>query len=197
MVDARIVLHKYEVYARVADPNLCYEPSYPTDKIGMERRAAAGIPMEGKLGSPVPSILWDAFEEALHTNMYRLAKDIATSLGQPHQPLLDAIKTNKIRPFLVEGDRNLEIACDYVCRRPDAPGLLQTCGQVVFWGTGLHRCPQHMYSTPLISSLPVVKAIQAEDVRMYVTEDGEVYDGMYNLRGRMFGKKIVLFELEE
>jgi hypothetical protein len=54
-----------------------------------------------------------------------------------------------------------------------------------------------MYSTPLISSLPVVKAIQAEDVRMYVTEDGEVYDGMYILRGRMFGKKIVLFELEE
>lgn len=180
-------------------PILCYEPSYLVAKIVTNYRAALGILMEGRLGAAVPSILWDAFEEALHTNMYRLAKDIATTLGQPTQPLLDAIKENKVRPFLVEmnDDRDLDLVCDFMCQRPDAPAILQPCGQVVLWGTTVRRCPQHMYSVPDVSHLPPSKTIRVDDQTFYVSDDGTLYDGTYSIRGTMGGTFVKLFELEE
>jgi hypothetical protein len=168
-------------------------------KIAIPHFTAHGILMEGRLGAAVPSIVWDAFEEALHTNMYRLAKDIAMTLGQPNQPLLDAIKANKVRPFLVEmnEDRDISLVCDYICQRPDAPAILQPCGQVVLWGIHSRRCPQHMYSVPGVSHIPSVKAIQVDDQRFYVSEDGTIYDGSYTIRGTLTGKTVKIFEVDK
>jgi hypothetical protein len=155
--------------------------------------------MEGKLGCAVPSILWDSFENALQTNIYRLVKDIAATLGESHQPLLDAIKTNKVRPFLVDMNdaTDLNLVCDYICQRPDAPAILQPCGQVVLWGTTVRRCPQHMYSSSCVSHLPPLKTIQVEDDTFYLSEDGILYDGNYSIRGTMTEKIVKIFEVEE
>ena len=146
------------------------------------------------LGSAVPSILWDAFEDALHVNMVRLAKDIAKTIGQPVQPLLDAMTTKKVRPYLFEATddtREIDARCDYVCCRPDAPLFLQPCGQPVFWGhTKSLRCPEHLYCGDLVSqkrALPVLKRLEeSEEIEeaLYSSEDGTLYDKDYVARGQ-------------
>ena len=154
--------------------------------------------MEG-IGCAVPSILWDAFEEALQTNMYRLVKDIATTLGQPHQPLLEAIKAKKVKPYLVDTSYTQEsdAVCDYICQRPDAMAVLQPCGPPVLWGAGPSRCPQHMYMTQSTSNLPLLKALTpVEQIPLYMSEDGSVYDGNFKLQGRMNGNTLTLFDVE-
>lgn len=157
-----------------------------------------------KLGCAVPSIIWDSFEEALQTNMERLARDVATCLGQPEQPLLKAIKSTKVQPYLIElndDSRDIDIRCDYICQRGDSMRLLQPCGQAVFWGaTKSSRCPQHMYSVVNVpSSLPTLKVLSTiEDVpQMYVGEDDTLYDAEYIARGRIADGKIILFEIAE
>lgn len=155
--------------------------------------------MEGKLGCAVPTILWDAFEEALQTNIHRLAKDIANTLGQSHQPLLDAIKAKKVKPYLVEmketGD--CDMACEFVCQRPGATGILQPCGQPILWGAEVKRCPQHLHSTEADANLPTVKVLEGvEGVALYTAEDGTVYDGNYELKGRIVGSVLNIFEIE-
>jgi hypothetical protein len=143
-----------------------------------------------QLGSAIPSILWDAFEEALQTNMLRLAKDIATTLGKPHHPLMEAIKKEKVRPYLVDSSCDeIDIACDYICQRPDAPALLQPCAQAVLWG--FKRCPQHMYlEKPTQPTMPMVKRGEINDEPLFAAEDGMVYDGEYESKGRIVGKRI-------
>jgi hypothetical protein len=148
-----------------------------------------------ELGSAIPSILWDAFEEALQTNMLRLAKDIATSLGKPHHPLMEAIKKQKVRPYLVDSaNEEIDITCDYICQRPDTPALLQPCAQAILWG--FKRCPQHMYlekAPP--SQLPVAKTVEIDEETLYVEED-ILYDGEYEAKGRIGNKKVFLFEVK-
>ena len=142
-----------------------------------------------ELGSAIPSILWDAFEEALQTNMLRLAKDIATTLGKPHHPLIEAIKKQKVRPYLVDSaNEEIDIACDYICQRPDAPAFLQPCAQAVFWG--FKRCPQHMYLEKEVHRFPVLKRVEINDEPLFVAQDGMVYDGEYESKGRIVGKRI-------
>lgn len=148
-----------------------------------------------ELGSAIPSILWDAFEEALQTNMLRLAKDIATTLGKSHHPLMEAIKKQKVRPYLVDSANDeIDIACDYICQRPDAPALIQPCRQAILWG--FKRCPQHMYleKAPL-PQLPVGKRVEIDEETLYL-EDDVLYDGEYEAKGRIVSNKLFLFEVK-
>jgi len=148
-----------------------------------------------QLGSAIPSILWDAFEEALQTNMLRLAKDIATTLGKPHHPLMEAIKKQKVRPYLVDSANDeIDIACDYVCQRPDAPAFLQPCAQAILWG--YKRCPQHMYleKEPL-PPFPFLKRVRNDDETLFAIED-TLYDGENQAKGRITDKKVFLFEVK-
>ena len=148
-----------------------------------------------ELGSAIPSILWDAFEEALQTNMLRLAKDIATTLGKPHHPLMEAIKKQKVRPYLVDsGNDEIDIACDYICQRPDSPAFLQPCAQAILWG--FKRCPQHIYlEKDTIPQLPIVKSVEFEEEPLFA-EDHVLYDGENQAKGRITDKKVFLFEVK-
>jgi hypothetical protein len=148
-----------------------------------------------ELGSAIPSILWDAFEEALQTNMLRLAKDIATTLGKPHHPLMEAIKKQKVRPYLVDsGNDEIDIACDYICERPDAPALIQPCAQAILWG--FKRCPQHIYlEKAALPKLPKAKRVKIDEETLY-HEDHVLYDGEYEAKGRIGNKKVFLFEVK-
>jgi len=161
------------------------------------------------LGSAVPSILWEAFEDSLHVNMLRLAKDIAKTIGQPVAPLLEAINSKKIRPYIFEDTtdtREHDMRCDYICCRPDAPLFLQSCGQPIFWGyTAAPRCPEHLYSgnnNPASPkrALPVLRTLEKPDEMdqtLYSSEDGTLYDADYVAHGHydFNTKSMTLFDI--
>ena len=160
--------------------------------------------MNATLGAPVPAIIWDALTNVLEASTLRLAKDIAQSLGTTHIPLMDAIRAQKIRPYVVEladDPRDIDMRCDYECQRPDAPLYIQACAQPVFWGGSeatSKRCPQHLYSKP--QSLPALARLHpfnSSEESFYISEDGTLYDTEYQARGhRSATGKMSLFEVE-
>lgn len=176
---------------------------------------SSSLPPPFQLGVPVPSLLWETFEEALRANIRRLAKDIATTLGTPEAPLLNAILKNPsatVRPYLFEedstlsGDKEVDMRCGYMCQRPDAPAFLQPCGQPVIWegATKHHRCAEHLYScvapTAKIEGLPHLIPLQTTEgeTPLFRSEDGTVYDSHFEPCGyfEKETKTLILFEVE-
>lgn len=150
-----------------------------------------------ELGSAVPTVIWDAFEEALQTNMYRLVKEIATAVGKPHMPLMDAIKAKKIRPYLAEtGDdaESLEFSCDLLCVGPSTPAIQQVCRQPILWGSGVHRCPSHLFAEQPTESLPTVQSLTTHPTLF--ASDGTLYDGTFQAVGTITDTEIRIFEVE-
>jgi hypothetical protein len=177
--------------------------------------APPAAPPPFQLGLPVPKLLYDAFEEVFSANARRFAKDIAKTLQQPEGPLLEALfkgPAAQVKPYLYEeaAEQELDLRCDYICQRPEAPLFLQPCCAPVLWSAatpGHRRCPQHLYSKPLtaavLRSLPVLfpleaEALDPEEVPLFRSEDGTVYDKDFQVRGRYDfpTKSLRLFEVE-
>jgi hypothetical protein len=147
--------------------------------------------------------------------MRMLVKDIATTLGQPEAPLLEALRSKTIRPYLFEDaaeqDKELDMRCQHLCQRPDAPAYLQPCGQPVVWHAtpcpNGHRCAEHLYAAPVPrpAGLPRRRPLQMdgvdEDLRgpytLYHTDDGTVLDGTGAPRGRYTAdsQRLTLFQV--
>ena len=164
---------------------------------GIKLFACAGPRLSMELGSAVPTVIWDAFEEALQTNMYRLVKEIATAVGKPHMPLMDAIKAKKIRPYLAEtGDdaESLEFSCDLLCVGPSTPAIQQVCRQPILWGSGVHRCPSHLFAEQPTESLPTVQGLTTHPTLF--ASDGTLYDGTFQAVGTITDTEIRIFEVE-
>lgn len=168
-------------------------------------------PLPFQFGAPVPALLWESFEEVLRTNMRILVKDIATTLGQPEAPLLEAIRAQTVRPYLFEsggGDNTeLDMRCDFLCQRPDAPAILQRCGQAVLWSAataaagagGIHRCTEHLYASPLPRPAGLPRLVRLEGQPLFHDAEGAVKDGSFQLKGRYCSetKRLTLFKVEE
>lgn len=170
-----------------------------------------------EFGIPIPALLWDTFEEALKGNVRKLAKDIATTLGQPDAPLMDALFKKgyapTVRPYLFEEESapDLDMRCGAVCQRPETPLFLQPCGQPVVWcasTAAVPRCAQHLYSKPPgpeVRSLPLLVPIEMGGVdteefgeQLYRSEDGTVYTKEFVCVGRYHfpTKRLFLFQIE-
>jgi hypothetical protein len=166
-----------------------------------------------KLGVPVPSLLWGTFEDALRLNVRRLAKDIATTLGQPEQPLLDALfksPAGACRPYLIEefgaDEKETTLACCFPCQRPDAPKFLSPCGQPILWmattDPSQARCPQHLYATlpAAAAALPMLTPLEeVEGEQLWRDEAGTLYDKEFRPRGTMNleSKRVIRLCIEE
>ena len=158
-----------------------------------------------KLGVPIPALLWTTFEEALRINIRRLAKDISTTLGKPDAPLLDALLKPSTgapvcRPYLFEEatpsdateELEVDMRCEHLCQRPDAPALLQPCRQPVVWSAAAtHRCAEHLYCPPppvaafaTLPTLTPIEPVEDEVTTLFSSPEGNVYDGAYALRGK-------------
>lgn len=164
--------------------------------------------MNATLGNPVPSIIWDALLDILEAKTLRLSKEIAETLGVSHIPLMNEINANKVRPYVVElseDQRDLDMRCDFICQRSDAPLFMQVCAQPVFWGGSQEtskRCPQHLYSSPITTrTLPLLERVlpseEIEDV-LWKSEDGTLYDVTYTARGHYcpIKKQTILFVVD-
>jgi hypothetical protein len=136
-------------------------------------------------GAPIPEVIWSSLESVLHANMYRLAKDIATTLRQPEAPLLQALKQSPIRPYIFEDseDKEIDMRCDALCLKPSAPKFYQPCGQAILWGDG-RRCAEHAYSIKTTYSLPKLWRLKDQEEPYFVSEDDTVYNTEYEAVGR-------------
>lgn len=174
-----------------------------------EMAGTPAAPSPFQFGAPVPALLWESFEEVLRTNMRILVKDIATTLGQPEAPLLEAIKAQTVRPYLFEGggdtDAELDMRCGFLCQRPDAPSILQCCGQPVLWSAATatagapHRCTEHLYATAISRPAGLPRLMRLEGQPLFHDADGLVKDGSCQTKGRycLETKRLTLFEVEE
>lgn len=166
-------------------------------------------------GAPVPQLFWEELETKFKDHSRRLIRDIAKTLAVSHEPLERAFfKGQVLRPYLYEDQANQEadigMRCTYLCQRPDAPALVQTCGQPVLWSAGLHgthRCPTHAFTsghatTPVASLRRVTGTLEemgtGGEGPLYVTEMDEVV-GPSGLRGQYHRatKKVVLIQPED
>ena len=122
-------------------------------------------------------------ESVLHANMYRLAKDIAKTLGKPEAPLLQALKADPIRPYIFEESDPPEIdaRCGFMCQKPETPLYSEACGRAVMWGS--KRCAEHAYKKPVAPPAIKLQALDTEEEALVVSEDGTVYNAEYEAVG--------------
>jgi len=179
-------------------------------------------PQPFKEGVPVPALIWSTFEDALRANIKRLAKDIATTLGQSEAPLLSALLKGggtvagaaAIRPYIfeeAEDNREADMRCKFLCQRPDAPLFIQACGQPVVWSAAApscSRCAEHLYSKPsklkvYLHTLKPLDTSHIDDVvpadkRLFYDKDGTVYNIENAAVGRYSSekKRLTLFEVD-
>lgn len=122
-------------------------------------------------------------ETVLHANMYRLAKDIAKTLGKPEAPLLQALKADPIRPYIFEEADSAEIdaRCGFMCQKPVTPLYSEPCGRAILWGS--NRCAEHAYKKATPSPAIKLQALDFEEEPLAVSEDGTVYNAEYEAVG--------------
>ena len=131
-----------------------------------------------KRGAPIPDIIWSSMESVLHANMYRLAKDIAKTLGKPEAPLLEALKATPIRPYIFEESDPPEIdaRCGFMCQKPETPLYSEPCGRPIMWGS--KRCAEHAYKKTVAPPAIKLEALEGDEP-LAVSEDGAVYNADY------------------
>lgn len=153
---------------------------------------------------PVRRLFWDALEVALEAQTHRLAKDIATALGQPEGPLLKALRTQKVKAYLLDtaGDQDIEDISAFRCSHMVQEGtFLRPCGAPVVWSETdgpRESCPHHsLYPNPRPPDLASLTPIQTDEARYIVKEEtGEVFTEKGDLCGRFSNGKLYLFEIE-
>jgi hypothetical protein len=116
---------------------------------------------------PVSKPLWESMEAVLLAHAKKLAKEVAKTLRQPEQPLLQAIGKETIPLYLVEmaDPTNEEFLCQSLSTETE---VAHVCRKPVLYGTA--SCPEHsrgqgQQSVP--ANLP--------RLHRFVTEEDEVY----------------------
>lgn len=154
-------------------------------------------------GCPIPEVIWNSLEETLKANMIRLAKDVATALGKPEAPLIQALKSTTTRPYIFEGcdkeDVEIDMRCEFVCQPPSTPMFYQPCGRPVLWSAGVQRCAEHAYSGKVTHNLPKIQQLEYEDEALFVGEDDTVYNTAYEAVGvyNRKTKRLTVFVITE
>jgi hypothetical protein len=156
------------------------------------------------LGVPVPSILWSSLEDVLTTNMRLFAKEVAKTLGKPEAPLLQALNAEKIRPYIFEPceeTKEIDMCCDVLCVKPEAPYFLQPCRHPIVWNSTTRRCMEHLSYKPSAkpSSLPILKRLEhtVDGQPLYVSEDSTVYTANNVPVGQLIDGVLSLFCVED
>lgn len=126
---------------------------------------------------PIPKLYWDVFQGAFQTKIKRLAKEIATSLGQPEQPLLKALIAEKVDVYLFEeeGSEFIDLPsmrCKHQIVSSENLSVLKTCDQPVLLGK--QACLLHELRVEGPSpSLPKFRVVKDSDTGNSFWVDGE------------------------
>lgn len=150
---------------------------------------------------PIPKIYWDVFQSALQTKVKRLAKEIASSIGQPEQPLLKALLTEKVSAYLFEeeGSEFIDLPsmrCKHYRQSLENPLVVCACNQPVLLGNT--ACLLHQNKELQSVTLPVIREVQDMEtgISYWVDAENTVRDKKdMSLIGCYSNKRIVLFSI--
>jgi hypothetical protein len=128
---------------------------------------------------PIPKIYWDTFQTALQSKVKRLAKEVATCLGQSEQPLLKALATQKVDAYLFEeeGSEYIDVKsmrCKHLAPSSENAIVLQICNQPIIRGKA--ACIYHEGKPNQSLFLPEFKTIRYEGTTYWVAADNSVRD---------------------
>lgn len=153
---------------------------------------------------PIPRIYWDTLQSSLHSEVKRLAKDVARCLHRPEQPLLKAIQQNTLGAYIFE-EANSELIdiqnmrCTHLTPSLENPSVLCKCNQPILVGAG-SACPAHLHTQsqePTVQRLRLVKSSFGEmfwiDEQNIIRRKGDLKPcGRY----KAGTKQCILFEIE-
>jgi hypothetical protein len=131
---------------------------------------------------PIPKLYWDVFQGAFQTKIKRLAKEIASSLGQPEQPLLKALVAEKVDVYLFEeeGSEFIDLPsmrCKHQIMSSENLSVLKTCDQPVLLGK--QACLLHELKAegppPPLPKLRIVKDLDTGN-SFWVNSENAVLD---------------------
>lgn len=155
---------------------------------------------------PVRKLFWDALEIALEAQTHRLAKDIATVLGEPDAPLLKALREEKIRVRLIEESTDeVDDLSDHRCRHWHQTGpVWRICGEPVLWRSASEPstvCPYHALNPcPSVAGPSLFELSVEEEGTFYVNPETK---GVFTQTGVLCGclsedgTRVELFEITD
>jgi hypothetical protein len=150
---------------------------------------------------PIPKIYWDVLQSALQTKVKRLAKEIASSIGQPEQPLLKALVTEKVSVYLFEeeGSEFIDLPsmrCKHYRQIPENPLVVCACNQPVLLGDTACLLHKNKELQPL--TLPIIREVRDTEtgISYWIDSENTVRDKKdMSLIGSYSNKRIILFSI--
>ena len=143
---------------------------------------------------PISKIYWDAFHSVLKQSAESLARDIATTLGEPSAPLLKAIKDNTLNLYLFDESSSdtydiESMRCVHLIESFDCPSLLVCCNNPVLISSSpcapTKYCSEHSRTNIKIpDTAKEASYIKGTDGELYILCDSYVYDTKMTLIGR-------------
>lgn len=153
---------------------------------------------------PIPRIYWDALQTSLHSEVKRLAKDVARCLHRPEQPLLKAIQQNTLGAYLFE-EANSELVdiqsmrCCHLAPSSENPCVLTKCNQPILVGAG-NACPAHLHKKPIETSVQRLRIVKSSFGETFWIDEQNIIRKKGDLKpcGKYIPdtKQCILFEVE-
>ena len=144
----------------------------------------------------IPKPLWDALENVLLVKSKELIKDIAKSLNQQPQPLLEAFRANQHTFFLQELEDPTEnkFECEaLLCQH----AVAHRCRKPVLLGQKV--CPEHIaWKMPSLLNKSELQRLDVGTAEVYFVDNlKSVYTANFERVGYLEDEQLVLFEIEE
>jgi hypothetical protein len=143
---------------------------------------------------PISKIYWDAFHSVLKQSAESLARDIATTLGEPSAPLLKAIKDNTLNLYLFDelssDTYDIEsMRCVQLIESFDSPSVHVCCNNPVLISSSpsapTKYCSEHSRTNiKMPDNAKEALYIKGTDGELYIVCESLVYDTKMTLIGR-------------
>jgi hypothetical protein len=154
---------------------------------------------------PLPKLYWETFQDALQSQVKRLAKEIAGTLNQSEQPLLKALATEKITAYLFEeeGAELIDLQrmrCKHIQASTENPAVFQRCNHPILLGTSQAACPHHaLHPKPSlqhpVETFRIIKD-RGSGKKFWVDSEGHIRDSTLRICGTYTAEKSICTALK-
>ena len=142
----------------------------------------------------IPRTLWESLDAVLFTKGLALAKEIATELGLPAQPLIAALNTQERSKFIILPD---DEATKYQCQALIKHGATFIRCRCPTIRPSPSYCGGHeRYSPDIPRGLRQIRLVDGSDIP-YVLYGSDIFTLNGEKCGYRKGRKVTLFEIEK
>jgi len=153
--------------------------------------------------------MWDALESSLEAAAHRLARNIAKTLEVDPAPLLQALKTEKVKVYLYDDQADQEhdmseMKCKEIVRISEMSPFVKQCNTPIVWpdSTSPRKCLAHCLKPSELKDKEshILYPFEVSPDMYYLDKDtGELYNHLGILVGKYNGTKniVTLFEIAE